>query len=114
MYSSGQGVPKDLAKALQWNLKAAASGSIMAENNLGFIYEHGGLSGKPDLTEALKWYRKAAEQGLPQAEYNLGLLYRDGRGVAKDLEASRRLLAQAAAHGYEPKFGAAEDSPNLP
>lgn len=64
---------------------------------LGKAYEEGILS--PDLEEAARWYTLAAERKIPQAQARLGLLYAEGRGVNKDEEKARALLAPAAEAG---------------
>ena len=42
----------------------------------------------------------AAKSGFDKAQYNVGKMYRDGRGVAKDVEASARWFLMAAKQGY--------------
>ena len=63
--------------------KAAEQGGVLAQFNLGSMYDHG--EGVPeDDREAVKWYRKAAEQGDAVAQYNLGAMYAKGEGVPED------------------------------
>lgn len=102
MYSRGRGTLVDMKRALEWGLKAAAAGSPRAENNLGYLFEHGGNGMSPDFEQAVKWYQLAGEHGVAQAEYNLALMYRDGKGVEKNLGECRRLLASATLHGFNP------------
>ena len=52
-----------------------------------------------DFGQAYALYRQEAEQGSPQAQYALGLLYHDGKGVAKDLQASLKWMKKAAESG---------------
>lgn len=70
LYASGDGVQRDLVKALHWYRSAAEQGDAAAQNNLGVLYATGqGVS--QDETEALHWYRKAAAQGHSLAQHNL-------------------------------------------
>ena len=74
MYENGEGVSKDLDKAVEWYRKAAEKGASEAQYRLGEMYEQGrGIS--QDYAKALEWYRKSAEQGNVCAQCNLGKLY---------------------------------------
>ena len=62
-YEDGQGVPKDLGKAVELYQKAADQGNASAQNNLALLYEHG--QGVPkDLGKAAELYRKAANKKI--------------------------------------------------
>lgn len=53
-YESGNGVPKDLEKAVAWYRKVADQGNAEAENNLGVMYRLGeGLEENKQL--AVEW-----------------------------------------------------------
>jgi TPR repeat protein len=69
---------------MSWYLKAAAQGRVLAQNNIGYLYEHG-LGVRADSAQAVEWYRKAADQGDPTGQMNLGVMYETGRGVPQDL-----------------------------
>ena len=74
MYENGEGVSKDLDKAVEWYRKSAEQGYADAQYNLGKIYED--CSGVfLDYGKAVLWYQKAAEQGHVCAQCNLGKLY---------------------------------------
>ena len=82
-YATGNGVTKDLAKAVKWLRKAAEQGSARAQCLLGLKYANGdGV--KPDKVEAARWLRRAAEQDLAEAQFNLGMCYSNGDGVPKN------------------------------
>jgi TPR repeat protein len=66
MLDNGRGVEKDSAKALEWFIKAARSGQVAAQLNLGLIYQSG-RGGEPDLVEAYKWFNLAASGGSDRA-----------------------------------------------
>ena len=67
-YFEGNGVPKDLAKELEWLRKSAAQGYAGAEVTLGFLYQNG-VQVPKDPHEAAKWYRKAARQSDKDAKH---------------------------------------------
>jgi TPR repeat protein len=79
--------------------KPAAQGAARAQNNLGFLYEHG-LGVNQNYVAARNWYSKAAEAGLPEAKFNLATLYHYGRGISQNLELAAPLFSSAAQAGY--------------
>ena len=89
---------KDYATALEWYDKATALGDAHAENNLGWLYEHG-LGVEQDYAQALEWYGKAAARGDVGAEVNLAWLYRDGQGVQQDYGQAMAWYRKAAEQG---------------
>jgi TPR repeat protein len=44
MYENGRGVAQDLSQAAAWYYKAAQQGNDVAQCNLGFMFENGGVS----------------------------------------------------------------------
>jgi hypothetical protein len=59
----GNGVEKDMQRALMWCRKAAEEGYAHAQQNLAGMYMNG--SGvERDLNQAAKWLQKAARQCL--------------------------------------------------
>ena len=99
MYAKGEEVPKDLAEAVKWFLRASEQGNASAQCNLGIMYGNG--EGVPkDPVEAVKWLRKAAEQGYAKAQFNLGHMYENGEGVPKDLAEAVKWYRKAAEQGY--------------
>ena len=60
--ASDQSVPQNDAKAVERVEKLAAQGDATAQNNLGWMYQHG--QGVPqNFAKALEWYEKSAAQG---------------------------------------------------
>lgn len=73
LYQCGYGVPRDLAKAEQWLLKAAAKDDPLAWNNLGTLYTIGGAGLAHGPEKALECYVRAKELGFDCAKpYPLG------------------------------------------
>jgi TPR repeat protein len=79
--------------------KAAEKGDLRAQNNLGYLYEHG-LGVVQSYPDALNWYSRAAEAGLPEAQHNLATLYHHGRGISRDHDAAYKWFTSAANAGY--------------
>ena len=64
----------------------------MAQNILGYMYEHGeGV--KQDYKKAFKWYRKAAQ-------HDLGVRYDNGTGVKQDHKEAVAWYRRAADQGH--------------
>jgi TPR repeat protein len=89
---------KDFRSAFVQYLKAAGQGYVLAEYNLGVLYERGWGVAK-DEAEAVACYRRAAEQGFGLAQSNLGNMYRNGQGVPQDYAESLMWLHKAADQG---------------
>ena len=83
MYETGEGVPKNEAKAVKWYRLAADQGDTVAQTNLGLMYADG-RGVLEDDREAVKWFRLAADQGVATAQFNLGLMYANGEGVPEN------------------------------
>ena len=81
-YKYGEGVKKDISKAIEWLMKTAEQGYAPAQNGLGFCYEFGDGVEK-DLNKAIEWYTKAAEQGDVRAQSNLILCLDELNGKNK-------------------------------
>lgn len=82
-YFEGNGIPKDMAKGIDWLRKSASQGYAGAQVTLGYLYQNGVQVAK-DPHEAAKWYRKAARQSdkdpkhAQQAQSNLGVMATKG------------------------------------
>ena len=80
----------------------AEEGNPEAQNNLGFLYQHG-LGVKRNYSLALNWYTRSANQELAEAQHNLGMLNYLGHGVSQDFRIARRYFQKAS----DQKLGAA-------
>ena len=82
-YLIGDGVEKDLQKAVAWLTKSAEQEYDFAQFNLALCYLDGeGV--EQDLKQAAKLFAKAAEQGHKWSQANLGICYEYGDGVRKN------------------------------
>lgn len=106
MYKHGKGVTPDLEKAIEWYTKSAEQGYVLAQNDLGVMYECIGaralLSSKEFGIEiltivlkwfqiALKWFHDAANQGNAVAQFNAALMCRLGVVLSSFTDATRVL-----------------------
>ena len=99
MYERGEGVDKDLARAVHWYEKAAEQGQMRAQLNVARAF-HTGKGVEQDFVRAMQWYTKAAEQGDACAQCNIGILYKYGcNGVEQDLARATQCFTQAAEGG---------------
>jgi TPR repeat protein len=98
LYYTGQGVGKDLKKAVALFTEAAQAGYTPSMANLGLMYSKG--DGVPqDLQRALHYATLAAEKGDVQAQFNLGQSYRKGAGVPQSHEKAALWYRKAAEAG---------------
>ncbi|MCQ8239540.1 tetratricopeptide repeat protein [Rhizosaccharibacter radicis] len=98
MYDTGQGLPHDEARALEWYRRAAQAGDATAAFNLATMLDAG--RGAPmDRSGAVRWYRQAAAGGHARAAFVLGMLYETGDGVPRDRTQAARWFRQAAREG---------------
>lgn len=81
MYYTGNGVRKDAATGFHWIKRAADAGEKIAQYNLGYIAENGGIEALPK-DAAITWYTKSAMQGYVPAQVRLGDLYAAGNNRA--------------------------------
>ncbi len=80
MYRYGQGVKRNLPKAIELFTKAAYQGYPKAQFTLGMMYRLG-QGTKTDHAEAQKWFLRAASVGHAEAQNSLGVMFETGRGV---------------------------------
>jgi TPR repeat protein len=115
IYASGDGVPRDDAKAYEyftevingydedspdWRDKSVVSNAFVAVGT----YNLNGIAGakvRPDPARALAMFKYAAANfGDATAQYNLGRMYLDGVGGDKDSRQGLRWLSLAADKGH--------------
>ena len=90
----------DYIKILRFWRPLATQGDVVAQYNLGIIFENG-INVAQDYVEAERWYRLAAEQGDANAQYNLGVMFKNGKGIKQDNIEAMRLFSLAAAQEHE-------------
>ena len=82
-YRNGEGVKKDLKRAVVLFKLASDQGHAGAQYNLGIMYADA-VGVDKDETRAVEFFTLAADQGFVDAQHNLGVMYADGQGVDKD------------------------------
>lgn len=100
IYRDGQGVEKDVQKAVELFTLAAMQGNSFAAFALGKMY----LSDDPTLSRnvaaALKWITNAAEHGNQFAQYYLGkLLLKGTDDISQDTNSALRWLLASVEQG---------------
>lgn len=71
------GLPKNIADAYLWWLKAAAQGDVEAMNNVGYTL-YRGMLGKTDFVAARRWFEKAARAGYGNSMVSLARMNERG------------------------------------
>lgn len=99
MYEQGLGVPKDMAKAEEWYLRAADQGKPEAEYRIGLMLESR-IDGTRDLKSARVWFRSAAEKGVAAAQFRIGSAYHLAQGEARDDTEAKKWLLRAANQNF--------------
>lgn len=96
----GQGLPQNLAKAVEWYQKSAAQNYPDAQYTLALLKQQG-QAVPQDLPGAAELYRKAAESGeSPEAEYSYARALQRAEGVARDHKKAFEWYKHAAAAGH--------------
>ena len=83
MYRNGNGVKRNLKKAIEWYKKGAEHDNANSMCSLGHMYESGEGVEK-DSVQAAHWTLLAAKQGDVTAMENMGYHYENGIGVEQD------------------------------
>ncbi|KAK8849296.1 hypothetical protein M9Y10_018665 [Tritrichomonas musculus] len=95
MYENGNGVKKNVDKALSYYQKAAEKGYSDSYAAMGLIYFNG------NREKAFGCFKKAADMGSPSGCYLTGLCYQDGTGVTKDRSKALEHFRKADKLGYD-------------
>lgn len=81
-------IKRNTDDAIYWLKRAANSGSVDAQYELGCLYYYGDYEIEPDCNMAIYWLEKAAETD-PHAMYQLGIIYYEGNGIDVNLGKSK-------------------------
>ncbi len=106
LYAQGQGVPHDMAIAMDLWLKAARQNHVRAAHNLALALLAGepadaqGQLHAPDTAQAVKWLEIGVNAGYANSEYTLGKLFAEGIGVNRDPARAAELFLMAAEQGF--------------
>lgn len=100
MYQNAIGTEENYQEAMRWYTASAEQGYVIAQFNLGHMYQNGLGILLPSYRQALYWYEKAAEQNYAQAQNNIGYLYQNGLGVDQDYKKAAEYYQRSAAQNY--------------
>ena len=98
LYLRGQGVDRDVDRAVVLFRSAAEKGLRTAQKNLGELYVEG-VGVERDALAAMHWFRLAATQGDAGAQLRLGVVYAQGRGVEQDHALAKEWFHKSAEQG---------------
>lgn len=101
MFLNGDGVEKDIPKAIEWLKQAAAEENEFAEYALGRLFLKGEEVEK-DIFAAEEYLLKSASHGNKYAAYLLGKEYLSGENFGKDAMKAVEYLELAAEKDFEP------------
>ena len=104
MYADGEGIVKDISKAIELYKKSVDLGNSIAMNNLAGKYRYGNGVEK-NYTKAVELYKKAALLKNVWAMDNLGDMYRLGNGVEQDYLKAKQWYEKAADLGSADAMG---------
>ena len=100
MYLLGDGVFKDVDKAVSLLTKSAEQDNLSAMIKLADLYGKGSEVSL-DYKQSFYWYNKALEFKSTTAIFHVGLYYYHGYGVAKDTQKGIDLIREAKEKGYK-------------
>ena len=101
LFLSGDGVEKDIPKAVEWLKQAAVEENEFAEYALGRLFLKGEEVEK-DIFVAEEYLLKSASRGNKYAAYFLGKEYLSGENFGKDAMKAVEYLELAAEKDFEP------------
>ena len=96
-YRLGRGVPIDLATAQGWYDRAAHSGHVDAQTQLGMLLFQTG-----NRAAGMRWLKSAADKGEARAQLIFGTALYNGDEVKRDPQAAYRYVSKSAAQGLAP------------
>ncbi|MDR0631450.1 MAG: sel1 repeat family protein [Holosporales bacterium] len=102
-YYNGDGVPRNIAKSIQYFLKAAELGSGYACRRMGMEYSDFAFEDPTprDDAKARKWFERGDELGDSESTYYLSEFVFQGRGGPKDEKRATALLIKAGKLGSQ-------------
>ncbi|KAL3880340.1 hypothetical protein ACJMK2_032588 [Sinanodonta woodiana] len=94
-YETGNGVKKDLKKAMEYYHLAAEENHPMSLYNLGVLYLEGGEDVQVNKHLGIKYLEKSAELGLAMAQTYLGVYYTE-KGSKEDMKIAVEYFKKAS------------------
>lgn len=100
MYFNGDGINKNIYKAIDLWEKASLKGQKDAMKRLGFVY-YLGIGSEPNYIKAKELFEESAKKGDAESAYILALMYFDGDIIEKNEEKGMKWLEESANLGNE-------------
>jgi TPR repeat protein len=100
LYKNGDGVEKDLEKAVYWFDQAVKNGNEVAQYNLGQCYRLG-IGVEKDETKAFQLYNESAKQDYLDGKFQLGNCYNKGIGTDINKEKAFKTFEEVAERGHK-------------
>ena len=100
VFLNGDGVEKDIVKAVEWLKQAALEENEFAEYALGRLYLKG-VEVEKNAVVAEEYLLKAAKHGNKYAEYVLGKEYLRGENFPKDVQKAIDYLKRSAGKDFD-------------
>ena len=72
MYADGEGIEKNISKAIAWYKQSVAKGGLTSLYNLGLMYKC-----ENNINESKRWFTMALNEGDTEASVELAKLYLD-------------------------------------
>ncbi len=99
MFQKGNGVDKNIPKALMYYRRSANKNFRDAELRLGRMYDSGEEGLQRNAQMAAHWFQRAANHGAAEAQFKLGKMYLTGDGVKEESFKAQIWLRKAADQG---------------
>lgn len=100
MYFEGIGIKKDPKMGFEYTEKAANTGDLQSQFNLGNAFRTGNFVQK-DYIKAAFWYEKSAKAGYSFSQNEYGLLFAQGLGAEQDYYKAYAWISVSAETGNE-------------
>lgn len=101
-YIQGDGVDKDVDRAIELYRKAGDKGSAQARSNLANLYWYGRTEVPRNPSLAVFWAKKAADVGSESVLFILARAHETGEGAAENMQTAVEWYEKAAAAGQAP------------
>jgi len=72
MYADGEGIEKNISKAIEWYKQSVSEGGLTSLYNLGLVYKC-----ENNINESKRWFSMALNEGDTEASVELAKLYLD-------------------------------------
>ena len=104
MYQTGQAVPQNEIKAIEWYEKAIAQEQPYALFNMALMYANSSELIEQDIEKAHELFLRAAVAGVDLAQYEVALMFEQGAGCTQNYSEAAFWYEEAAKRGHMEAF----------